>query len=419
FAALLIPSSSHHSDVFEDDEDDRGRGRSGASEGRSRSRPREGGQRGAPTRPPRDRSRPRDPRGGGSGDSFAVSRTGSGDGYSRTNSGDERAQRPARSKSRPRDGPDRRPGLNGNGRTWSGDSDSGGGNSPRPELGEKKAKIDDIMADLMNEMHMDDGRGHHHGHDYGHDHDSQTDSVGGTGLICGGCDNEIRDISMAFEITALAKYFHANCFRCRICDSTFSENNPYIPQNGQAICERCYEDALQRICAKCQRPIFSRPVYALGKVFHERHLRCRHCRDPIRGNPVEHNGSVYCERDYAALIAPKCRECRHPIQGETIYALDAAWHKDCFICAMCRIPFPDKTFYVFGNDPLCRRHFHQRNNSLCGTCDHPIEGPCAEVLELNKRYHPECWCCIVCNMPLTTTYYSYGNQAYCEEDIQR
>lgn len=136
----------------------------------------------------------------------------------------------------------------------------------------------------------------------------------------------------------------------------------------------CFKRLVRFLILRSQKPIFSRPVFALGKAFHERHLRCRHCREPIKGNPVEHNGDVYCERDYTALIAPKCAACRNAIQGETIYALNTTYHKECFACMACGASFPDKSFYVFGNEPLCKRHYHKRNNSLCGTCDDPIEG---------------------------------------------
>ncbi|KAI9105013.1 hypothetical protein DFS34DRAFT_576074 [Phlyctochytrium arcticum] len=235
---------------------------------------------------------------------------------------------------------------------------------------------------------------------------------------CAECGHRITDPKQAFRIEALRKFYHINCFRCCKCSRPFDENNPYICHEGRAYCEADYNEALNLSCAGCQMPIYSHAVYALGKAWHEEHLCCGACREPIIGNPIEYDNQIYCAADYAALVAPACRECSQTIQGETICALNATFHKECFVCKVCKIPFPDKSFYVLGDDPLCRFHYHEENNSLCGTCDNPIEGPCAEVAELNKRYHPECWCCYVCRVPLTATYYSFNNKPYCEADIR-
>ncbi|KAF9136345.1 hypothetical protein BGW39_000061 [Mortierella sp. 14UC] len=56
------------------------------------------------------------------------------------------------------------------------------------------------------------------------------------------------------------------------------------------------------------------------------------------------------------------------------------------------------------------------NNSLCKTCDEPIEGPCAQTVE-GWRFHPHCFSCTECRTPLTDVYYNFENKAYCERDI--
>jgi len=144
---------------------------------------------------------------------------------------------------------------------------------------------------------------------------------------------------------------------------------------------------------------------------------CFSCGNPIKGKAHPKNGHVYCAKDYVMLFAPKCKKCQKPIKGETVCALGNKYHKACFSCITCNKPFPDKSFYVFNNNPVCRRHYHQLNNSLCTKCDEPIEGPCAEVIE--GRFHPNCFVCSVCQTPLTGLYYNYQGEAYCEEDIMR
>ncbi|KAG8963103.1 hypothetical protein FRC03_003379 [Tulasnella sp. 419] len=74
-------------------------------------------------------------------------------------------------------------------------------------------------------------------------------------------------------------------------------------------------------------------------------------------------GGVMCEEDWKEMYLPK-------------------------------IPFPDKTFYVFDGKPYCGFHYAEMNNSLCSapSCGKPIEGPCA-VAETGQRFHPEHFVC--------------------------
>lgn len=178
------------------------------------------------------------------------------------------------------------------------------------------------------------------------------------------------------------------------------------------------------ICAYCKTEITSssNSMWALGKTWHSNHLLCAHCRKPIDPNVghVEREGNVYCPKDFASLFLPKCRRCNLPVEREAVSAsdgkLEGKWHVKCFGCHTCYKPFPDKSFYVFENAPYCRRHYHKLNNSLCRTCDEPIEGPCVQTIE-GWRYHPSCFVCFDCQTPLTNIYYSFDNKQYCETHI--
>ncbi|TPX30197.1 hypothetical protein SmJEL517_g06187 [Synchytrium microbalum] len=236
--------------------------------------------------------------------------------------------------------------------------------------------------------------------------------------VCAGCNGRIWDPNEAFEIESMQKLYHETCFNCVICRKPFSADCPYIPHEGKAYCEADYE-ALFQTCAHCNMPVHDNPVHALGKVFHEKHLRCGECNKQITGSVFEHDGQVLCPEDYTRLVSSTCRKCDRKIDGETVVAMNNTFHRECFTCNSCGKGFPDKSFYVFEELPYCKFHYHEMNNSLCGYCHKPIEGPCAEVSELSKRFHPECWVCNICSTPLTSTYYSYNGEAYCEKDINR
>ncbi|KAI9030070.1 hypothetical protein CLU79DRAFT_695336, partial [Phycomyces nitens] len=174
-----------------------------------------------------------------------------------------------------------------------------------------------------------------------------------------------------------------------------------------------------------ERPIASNvaPVKALGALYHPGHLECAHCYQPIDIERVgfkEYQGRVYCRPDYKRLFLPLCRACNQPVKGKAVSAMDGSlegkWHVDCFGCHSCHESFPDNTFYVFENSPYCKIHYHQLNNSLCRTCDGPIEGPCAQTTE-GWRFHPPCFVCNVCQCAITDIYYMFERRMYCESHI--
>ncbi|KAJ3006679.1 hypothetical protein HKX48_009530 [Thoreauomyces humboldtii] len=308
-------------------------------------------------------------------------------------------------------------------------------NAPHSAPDAHRGTISDVMFDLIDDLSLDDrdNQRNQHSHDDRRQNQQPMSArpsgpSGDMGVRgrkrrppCGACKREITEPKLAYQIPALGRAFHIACFRCCGCGASFDEHNPYIPHEGQPYCEADYNLAVNTVCGGCGMGIVEdgQAVYALGKAWHPKHLRCAACDLPIKGNPFEHGDRVFCQADYAALIAPKCRECGEHISGETICALDATFHKECFVCQVCKDPFPDKSFYVVDSDPLCRLHYHERNNSLCGGCRQPIEGPCADIAEMNARYHPDCWCCTTCSTPLTATYYSFGSRPYCERDIMK
>ncbi|KAF2104841.1 hypothetical protein NA57DRAFT_51640 [Rhizodiscina lignyota] len=112
-----------------------------------------------------------------------------------------------------------------------------------------------------------------------------------------------------------------------------------------------------------------------------------------------------------------CRGCGALIIGRAIKAADGRltgrWHKECFTCTTCDSPFPNSDFYVIKDQPYCQLHYHQLNNSLCGTCDTGIEGQYLET-DKGKKYHKTCFTCTVCDLPLRDEYYEVKEKQYCE-----
>ncbi|KAK5664854.1 hypothetical protein QVD99_008394 [Batrachochytrium dendrobatidis] len=247
----------------------------------------------------------------------------------------------------------------------------------------------------------------------------ESENLTKTHYKCADCNLPIQDLTQTFEIDVLGSWFHIDCFKCSSCRRRFGDDLPYVPHLGKAFCEMDYEKYFLESCAACKKPITDGSVArAFGQSFHERHFICSVCRCQIQpGRHFEHRQKLYCQKDFSRLPSVDCASCRGPIQGDSIHAIGAVYHRQCFSCTHCRVPFPDKRFFVYENKPYCQTHYHEKNNSLCGTCSRPIEGICVDVAELRRKFHPPCWCCAYCNRPLTGVYYAYGSRAYCEEDI--
>ncbi|KAF2137513.1 uncharacterized protein K452DRAFT_301903 [Aplosporella prunicola CBS 121167] len=112
-----------------------------------------------------------------------------------------------------------------------------------------------------------------------------------------------------------------------------------------------------------------------------------------------------------------CRGCNEPIIGKSVKAADGRltgrWHKQCFVCRTCASPFATADFYVHENHPYCAQHYHQLNGSLCRACNTGIEGAYLET-ERRQKFHPRCFNCRTCRMPLRDDYFEVGGIPYCE-----
>ena len=117
-----------------------------------------------------------------------------------------------------------------------------------------------------------------------------------------------------------------------------------------------------------------------------------------------------------------CRGCSEPIVGKSVKdssgRLTGRYHRSCFVCRTCGDGFPTAEFYVFENAPYCEHHYHRLNGSLCRSCNRGIEGQYLET-DTYEKFHPRCFTCSTCRVPLSADYYEVGGQKFCERHGQR
>jgi hypothetical protein len=97
----------------------------------------------------------------------------------------------------------------------------------------------------------------------------------------------------------------------------------------------------------------------------KRTKQCQNCLEIVGGTRrfVERDGIVLCEKDWKALYLPSCRRCQLPIEKSAVSSSDGQlkgkWHKECFSCTKCSMPFEGDSFYVLAGKPWCQYHYHE------------------------------------------------------------
>ncbi|KAF2997125.1 hypothetical protein E8E13_004532 [Curvularia kusanoi] len=118
----------------------------------------------------------------------------------------------------------------------------------------------------------------------------------------------------------------------------------------------------------------------------------------------------------------ECRGCSEPIVGKSVKdssgRLTGRYHRSCFVCRTCGDGFPTAEFYVFENAPYCEHHYHELNGSLCKLCNRGIEGQYLET-DTREKFHPRCFTCTTCKIPLSADYYEVNGRKFCERHGQQ
>lgn len=127
------------------------------------------------------------------------------------------------------------------------------------------------------------------------------------------------------------------------------------------------------VCRGCRREISGRYVTALGGTWHPDCFVCAACGQPLVGSFVRHDGLALHDACYAEQVAPRCRGCGQPIRGDFVTALEAPWHRACFVCVACHRPITG-SFHVRDGQPLHPTCFAERYNPRCGYCRTPLMG---------------------------------------------
>uniref|UniRef100_A0A3B3RJW1 Actin binding LIM protein 1a n=1 Tax=Paramormyrops kingsleyae TaxID=1676925 RepID=A0A3B3RJW1_9TELE len=168
-------------------------------------------------------------------------------------------------------------------------------------------------------------------------------------------------------------------------------------------------------CHKCREPCKGEVLRVQSKHFHIRCFTCKVCGcDLAQGGFFMKNGDYLCTLDYQRMHGTRCNGCGDFVEGEVVTALGKTYHPACFVCTLCKRPFPAGDRVTFnGKDCLCQRCVEPVSptprdicgSSSCAGCGRDIKNGQA-LLALDRQWHLGCFKCKACNKVLSGEYIS-------------
>eukprot|EP01029_Cantina_marsupialis_P001658 TRINITY_DN1145_c0_g1_i1.p1 TRINITY_DN1145_c0_g1~~TRINITY_DN1145_c0_g1_i1.p1 ORF type:complete len:1708 (-),score=582.36 TRINITY_DN1145_c0_g1_i1:692-5815(-) len=231
------------------------------------------------------------------------------------------------------------------------------------------------------------------------------------GTRCFGCKKVIKED----VLNALNETWHADCFTCQECHCDFPELS-FFEREGLPYCEPHYKEKFCEKCPACNEYVMGDAVKALDSLWHPECLVCTTCKTKLT-NGVHRgpDGKPYCSEHYSDQFMEKCKKCDKPVAGECIQALDAFWHRDCFVCNTCENPVGENILALEGF-PYCQEHFLAKVGVPCAGCTDLIF-PNEVIKALGQTWHGKCLVCSVCSKPFKQgcKLYHSGKKPLCEE----
>ncbi|XP_050981822.1 actin-binding LIM protein 1a isoform X16 [Labeo rohita] len=181
-------------------------------------------------------------------------------------------------------------------------------------------------------------------------------------------------------------------------------------------------------CAKCGEVCKGEVLRVQAKHFHIKCFTCKVCGcDLAQGGFFMKNGEYLCTLDYQHIHGTRCNICGDFVEGEVVTALGKTYHPACFVCTICKRPFPAGDRVTFnGKDCLCQYCAEPMSPgptkdvvgpSSCAGCGRDIKNGQA-LLALESQWHLGCFKCKACAKVLTGEYISKDGAPYCERDYQ-
>ncbi|KAM4715248.1 actin-binding LIM protein 1-like [Anableps anableps] len=192
-------------------------------------------------------------------------------------------------------------------------------------------------------------------------------------------------------------------------------------------CQPCPPAGKQPIqCFRCGVMCKGEALRVQSSYFHIKCFTCKVCGcDLAQSGFFLRNGDCLCPVDFQRLHGTPCTNCGEFVEGEVVTVLGKSYHLACFVCTMCKQPFPAGDYVTFrGKECLCQRCTEPvspsnqiRHPSYCSGCGRDIKNGQA-LLALGAQWHLGCFKCKACSRVLSGEYINKDGFPYCERDYQ-
>jgi hypothetical protein len=181
------------------------------------------------------------------------------------------------------------------------------------------------------------------------------------GERCAGCSNVI----LGAFFTALNRKYHTECFVCVTCCKPFDGGQyalspPGAPLDEQyAQCLTCYQQKHGRTCAACKNPVaFGEDTqHVFGRDYHLGCFTCSSCDCSLSGKQIVDDGEsglLLCVPCANVKKGNICGRCGNALAGKFMNAIGKKWHPECWTCVVCEMSLNGVKFSKTNADqPIC------------------------------------------------------------------
>ncbi|XP_071319234.1 actin-binding LIM protein 1-like isoform X2 [Trachinotus anak] len=212
---------------------------------------------------------------------------------------------------------------------------------------------------------------------------------------------------------------------CEKLAGTPAEMSVLLAQDG---CHPCSPPGKRVIrCFRCTEQCKGEVLRVQNNHFHIKCFTCKVCGcDLAQSGFFMRSGDYLCPLDFQRLHGTLCNNCGEFVEGEVVTVLGKTYHPACFVCTICKQPFPAGDCVTFsGKDCLCQRCLRPASpspndinyTSSCTGCGRDIKNGQA-LLALGGQWHLGCFKCKACRKVLSGEYISKDGVPYCERDYQ-
>ncbi|XP_007572526.1 four and a half LIM domains protein 2-like [Poecilia formosa] len=215
-------------------------------------------------------------------------------------------------------------------------------------------------------------------------------------------------------------HWHSECFLCNNCSRSLVDK-PFATKNDLLMCTDCYCLEYSSKCHACLKTIMpgTKKMEHKGNSWHEKCFICKFCQQTIGTKSfVKKDGNNYCLACYEKLFALQCVHCMKPITTGGVSYHDQPWHKECFVCAGCKMQLAGQRFTSRDDATFCLECFCNLFAKKCAHCTNPISGLGGSkyISFEDRQWHNDCFNCKKCSASMVGRgFLTFRNDIFCPD----